>query len=107
MSEPTPWTGPLPEDVRERVLVLASETLGSLAADQVPSRLKAVARFAPAKRARLGASHLASALDTDPAFRARVVARAREGVPDLLEALEHGRAPGGGRPGGGRLRWRG
>ena len=93
MSEPTPWTGPLPEDVRERVLALASETLGSLAADQVPSRLKAVARFAPAKRARLGASHLASALDTDPAFRARVVARAREGVPDLLEALEHGRAP--------------
>jgi predicted RNA-binding protein with PIN domain len=98
VTEPTPWAGPLPDDVRERVLVLASETLGSLSADQVPPRLRAVARFAPSKRARLGASHLASALDNDPAFRARVVARAREGVPDLVEALEQGHAPAAGDP---------
>ena len=102
MSEPTPdptgWTGPLPDDVRERVLVLASDTLGSLPSDQVPPRLKAVARFASGKRARLGASHLAAALDNDPAFRTRVVARAREGVPDLVEALEHGRTPAAAAP---------
>ncbi|HTY73172.1 MAG TPA: NYN domain-containing protein [Actinomycetes bacterium] len=98
-SEPPDLVGespdgqPLPDAVRDRVAVLAAAALGTLAADQVPPRLRAVARFAPAKRARAGATALAAALENDPGFRVRVAARAREDAPDLAEALEAGRLP--------------
>jgi predicted RNA-binding protein with PIN domain len=87
------WSGPLPEHVRDRIVAYASDALAALPAEAVPARLRAVARFAPAKRARLGATHLAAALENDAAFRVRVVAHVREVAPDLVDALEAGHAP--------------
>ncbi|HEY6737970.1 MAG TPA: hypothetical protein VI076_03905, partial [Actinopolymorphaceae bacterium] len=58
---------PLPESVRGRVIALASDTLGALPADQVPASLRPFARFAPARRARLAATPLGTALDADVA----------------------------------------
>ena len=50
---------PLPTPVRDRAVGLAADTLGALAATEIPTRLRAVARFAPARRAKLGSGPLA------------------------------------------------
>jgi predicted RNA-binding protein with PIN domain len=80
----------LPEPVRQRVLVLASEQLGALSSDLVPASLRAVARFTPAKRARFGATAIAAALENEPAFRQSVVEAARARYPELVDALTAG-----------------
>lgn len=90
---PEELTGPLPEQVRQRVVGLASETLPRLAPEDVPPALRPFVRFAPARRARLAATPLAAALENDPGFRSRVAMRFREHVPQLVEALETGRPP--------------
>ena len=77
----------LPGPVRRRVLALASERLGALTPELVPASLKAVARFTPAKRARLGAAALAAALESDPVFRQGVADLAKVARPELVTAL--------------------
>ncbi|GAA5034579.1 NYN domain-containing protein [Actinopolymorpha pittospori] len=84
---------PLPEPVRQRVVGLASDTLGGLAAEEVPAPLRPFARFAPARRARLAAIPIAAAVDADADFRARVADRVRALVPELAAALDEGRRP--------------
>ncbi|MET9020306.1 NYN domain-containing protein [Actinopolymorpha sp. NPDC004070] len=84
---------PLPEPVRQRVVGMASDTLGELAADEVPSALRPFARFAPGRRARLAAIPIAAAVDADADFRARVADRIRNLVPDLAAAVAEGRRP--------------
>ena len=81
----------LPPAVRARVIALADEALGSLAEEDVPASLRGVRRFTPAKRARLGAASLGAALETEPTFRAVVVARLREALPAVAEAVDAGR----------------
>lgn len=81
----------LPEPVRQRVVALAAEHVGSSAPEDVPPALRAVARFTPGKRARLGALALAAALETDD-FREQVAERVRAAQPELTDALEQGRA---------------
>jgi len=88
--DPAPFV--LPAAVRERVVALAAERLGALPADQVPTALRAFARFTPAKRARLAAAPLAAALENDVVFRQRVVEGLRTTVPELLDACEAGTA---------------
>ncbi len=83
----------LPQPIRQRVVSLAAEVLGGLDADQVPSSLRQVARFTAAKRARLGGSAIAAALEADAAFRRRVLEAARGAHPGLVEALAAGPAP--------------
>ena len=83
----------LPGPVRDRALALAAETLGALPPVEVPARLRSVARFAPAKRAKLGAVLLATSLDSDPIFLARVAELARARQPDLATELDAGRVP--------------
>ena len=83
----------LPHPVRQRVVSLAAEVLGSLDPDQVPVSLRHVARFTASKRARLGGSAIAAALDTDPGFRRRVLEAARAAHPGLVEALAAGPPP--------------
>ncbi|GGS40529.1 MULTISPECIES: NYN domain-containing protein [Actinokineospora] len=78
------WTG-LPEPVRGRLAEIAAEAVGALPAVDVPQSLRAVARFAPAKRARLGAGALIAALRDLPAFRTAVVNWAREHRPAALD----------------------
>ncbi|QWZ10544.1 NYN domain-containing protein [Nocardioides panacis] len=62
-------------------------------ADQVPSSLTRVAAFAPARRARLAATQIASVLATDEGFREHVAADVRAQVPDLAGALDAGTPP--------------
>jgi predicted RNA-binding protein with PIN domain len=91
----------LPEPVRIRVITLAASALGAATPAQVPAALAAVARFAPAKRARRGSGPLARALETDPAFRA-LVAHTTAGLgeiagsPDRAGPPDAAAAPSGG-----------
>jgi predicted RNA-binding protein with PIN domain len=88
---PTPGPEPVPvvlaEPVRQRLVELAAEVLARLPADDVPAALRAIARFTPAKRVRLGAPALAAALDADEGFRARVADAVAETTPQLVEAV--------------------
>lgn len=83
MGEPESSSDPcapvltLPAAVRGTILTWAAEALGQLPAAQIPAALVRVARFTPAKRARLGAIALAQAVDADPGFHAAVAERAR------------------------------
>jgi predicted RNA-binding protein with PIN domain len=83
----------LPAAVRQRVVALAADALGRLPVDQVPAPLRAVARFTPVRRAKAGASALATALESDPAFRQRVAANVRGALPQLAGALDEGAPP--------------
>lgn len=85
--------GPLPPAVRGRVVTLAADGLGALPADEVPAGLKAFWRFTPTRRAKLAATPIASALETDPVFRQRVAERVRKAVPGLARALDDGVVP--------------
>jgi predicted RNA-binding protein with PIN domain len=84
---------PLPEPVRQRVVAIASDTLGELAVDAVPTSLRPFVRFAPGRRVRLAATPIAAAVDADAEFRGRVGARLRSAVPELATALDEGHPP--------------
>jgi predicted RNA-binding protein with PIN domain len=83
----------LPEAVRQRVVVLAADALGQLAAEHVPASLRRVASFAPARRARVAGNQIAAVLGTDEAFRGRVAAQVRIAVPELARAVEDAAPP--------------
>ncbi|HET6501623.1 MAG TPA: NYN domain-containing protein [Amycolatopsis sp.] len=89
-SRPEPDSGPtaewreLPEPVRIRLTELAAEALGKMARHDVPQQLRPVAKFAPAKRARLGAAALVTALQESSAFRTATLEWLREYRPDAL-----------------------
>jgi predicted RNA-binding protein with PIN domain len=88
----------LPQAVRVRVIALAADALGRLPADEVPVPLRAVARFTPAKRAKLGGTALAAVLEADAAFRLGVAARAEHAAPAVIAAVRDGEAPGAADP---------
>lgn len=77
----------LVEPARARLLDVADEVLGRLSPDEVPASLRAVARFVPAKRRRLGASALTGVLESDAGFRARVAEAAEQAAPELAAAV--------------------
>lgn len=83
----------LAESVRARVVAFGSDTLGALSADEVPTQLRQVARFAAAKRAKLGATPIAAGMEADAAFRRRVLDTASAALPGMVEALEAGTPP--------------
>ncbi|WP_277681332.1 NYN domain-containing protein [Saccharomonospora azurea] len=83
VTEPVDWLG-LPEPIRERVAELAAAALGRLPSDDVPRQLRPVARFAPAKRARLGGPALLAALRDSTRFRTAVLEWLREHRVDAL-----------------------
>jgi predicted RNA-binding protein with PIN domain len=83
----------LPEPVRLRVIAQAADTLGRLPGDEVPVSLRAVARFTPAKRAKLGGAALAAALEADAAFRLSVAARVEQATPEIVAAVRGGDRP--------------
>jgi predicted RNA-binding protein with PIN domain len=78
------WTQ-LPDAVRAKLSELAAEAIGTLPRVDVPQQLRAVARFAPAKRARLGAGALVANLRDSIAFRTAVVEWSREHRPAALD----------------------
>ena len=80
----------LVEPARMQVIELAANVLGRLAADEVPLSLRPFARFAPAKRARLGSVAIAASLDRDELFRGRVAQTVADTSPELVATLAEG-----------------
>src|SRR3954470_5641831 len=62
-----------PEPVRAKVAELASVAVGHLPVTDLPPPVRAIARFAPAKRARAGAAPLLAAVGGVEGFAARIV----------------------------------
>ena len=62
--------GTLPETVRARIVALTADALPDVV--RLPAPLRRVAAFAPARRARLGATAITTALADDLEFRERV-----------------------------------
>jgi predicted RNA-binding protein with PIN domain len=88
--EPEPT---LPEPVRQRVVALTAAVLPGLSLDELPAPLRRVAKFAPHRRARLGAAVIATQLAGDPLFRQRVSRRALVDAGDLGAAIIEGVSP--------------
>ena len=82
-------SGELPAAVRRRVVEVAAERLGVMAAEDVPPSLRPFQRFTPARRRQV-VLPLATALETDEAFRAAVAEGVRAALPELVAALEAG-----------------
>ncbi len=80
----------LPPIVRTRVIALSDEALAALPEADVPASLRAVRRFTPAKRIRLGGASIGAALSSEPAFRAAVAAQVRDQLPSIADAVESG-----------------
>ncbi|HEY8472498.1 MAG TPA: NYN domain-containing protein [Natronosporangium sp.] len=84
---------PLPEPVRSRIVSLAAAVIGNLPADQVPTQLRKVAKFAPHRRARLAGAAIAAQLASDAVFRQRVGARVQAEAGELGAAVAEGVSP--------------
>lgn len=74
-----PELAALPEQVRERVITLAASVLPEV--PTLPAALSRVASFAPARRARLGATAIAAGL-ADDELRERIGVQVRPGSSD-------------------------
>lgn len=83
-DEPAPL-GDLPAPVRQRIVEWGAWVLGAARPVDVPPSLSRFVRFAPTKRARLAASALAAAVQSDVAFRAMVAEHAA-GVAETVLA---------------------
>jgi predicted RNA-binding protein with PIN domain len=83
-AEPVDWTE-LPEAVRDRIAELAAAALGKLPTADVPRQLRPVAKFAPAKRAKLGGKALIATLDESSRFRTAVIEWLRDHRQDALD----------------------
>ncbi|NYG56301.1 NYN domain-containing protein [Nocardioides perillae] len=71
----------LPEPVRARVVALTADVLPAVT--PLPPALRKVADFAPGRRARLGATAIAAALDADDDLRRRVATQLGAAAPAL------------------------
>jgi predicted RNA-binding protein with PIN domain len=78
------WSA-LPDAVRGRIAELGAEAIGALPPVDIPHQLRAVARFTPAKRARLGGAPLIANLRDSTAFRTAVVEWCRKHRPAALD----------------------
>lgn len=81
----------LPEPVRGRLVDYAAAALSDLPRTDVPQRLRPVARFAPAKRARVAAAVLLGSLREAGTFRAAVVSWLAEHRPAALDVANEDR----------------
>src|SRR4051812_45431068 len=90
MSAQPPDEVALVEPARQQVIELAADVLGRLPQEDVPAPLRAIARFAPAKRARFGGVALAAALDADADFRGRVADVVEQASAELTAAIRDG-----------------
>ncbi|MCW2798171.1 NYN domain-containing protein [Nocardioides sp.] len=87
-----PGLARLPDPVRLRVLTLTADVLPELV--RLPPALRRVASFAPARRARLGATAIAAALDGDEDLRERVARQVSVKRAPGLDSLTEGGADG-------------
>ncbi|WP_410636082.1 NYN domain-containing protein [Amycolatopsis sp. cmx-4-83] len=85
-DRPEPATWPvLPEPVRDRIAELAAAAVAKLPGTDVPRQLRPVAKFAPAKRAKLGGAALLASLGESSQFRTAVIEWLREHRTDALD----------------------
>ncbi|MFE9257178.1 NYN domain-containing protein [Streptomyces sp. NPDC006879] len=84
---------PLPDGVRRRVVALVSDAFGALVVGDLPTQLRQYARFTPTRRAKFAGNAMAAALESDPAFRARIGEKLTQAQPELAAALEAGAPP--------------
>lgn len=87
MESTTEEVPQLPEQVRTKVVALAAEVLPQVS--DLPASVRRVATFAPNRRAKLGGTMIAAAIEADDDFRSRLatqVAAARPVLPDLSRA---------------------
>ncbi|UOX85139.1 NYN domain-containing protein [Amycolatopsis sp. FBCC-B4732] len=82
--EPATWPA-LPEPVRDRIAELAAAAVAKLPGTDVPRQLRPVAKFAPAKRAKLGGAALLASLGESSQFRTAVIEWLREHRTDALD----------------------
>ena len=80
-----PGLADLPDEVRHRIHALTAEVLPGVA--KLPPTLRKVADFAPARRARLGATAMTAALDSDEEFRDRVAVQVAGGLSQPVEEV--------------------
>jgi predicted RNA-binding protein with PIN domain len=80
----------LTEAARQRLVTIAADVVGRMPQEEVPAALRTIARFTPAKRARLGGTALSAALDADADFRDRVADVVAEASPQLAGAVRDG-----------------
>lgn len=85
------WDG-LPEAVRLRLAEIAATAVAHIAAADLPAAVRPIARFTPAKRARLGGPALLAGLRDFPVFRLVVREWARSSTPELLNTADPDRA---------------
>jgi predicted RNA-binding protein with PIN domain len=78
------WEG-IPDAVRHRLAEIGAEAISGLNRLDIPQQLRAVSKFAPAKRARLGGASIMAALKQSSSFRRAVVEWCREHRPGALE----------------------
>lgn len=76
----------LPEAVRLRLADVAAGAVTGIPGSDMPAAVRPVARFAPAKRARLGGPALLAGLRDSPTFRAAVTEWVRANRPESLDA---------------------
>jgi predicted RNA-binding protein with PIN domain len=81
------WSA-LPDPLRVRLADVAATAVGEMPATDVPSGLRRIAGFTPAKRAKLGGAALLAELAGSAAFRAAVVAWWDEHRPGELSTDE-------------------
>ncbi len=89
-SEPEPV---LPEAVRQRVVTLTSAAMTGMPDSELPPPLRRIARFAPQRRAKLGAAAIATHLTNDPVFRQRIADRVLAEAGELGAAVANGDFP--------------
>jgi predicted RNA-binding protein with PIN domain len=73
-----PAAADLPDPVRARLVALVAASLPAVA--QLPAALRRVADFAPARRAKVGASAIIQALDADDELRERVAVQVQDRI---------------------------
>ena len=78
-----PGLADLPDEVRHRVHALTAAVLPGIA--KLPAPLRKVADFAPARRAKLGASAMTAALESDEEFRDRVAVQVAGDRPQPVD----------------------
>jgi len=83
----------VPDVVRQAVLGVAAQVLGSVPPAEVPAALRQVQRFAGRRRATAGAAPLWAALTSDDGFRSRVAAVWSQARPELAERLSAAEPP--------------
>lgn len=83
----------LPEPVRARVIALTASAMSQIPAPELPVPLRRVAKFAPNRRARLGAGPIATQLSGDPLFRQRIAAKVIDDAGELGAAVADGSVP--------------